>query len=1038
MLASIRDSPIRSRLVLLIGQSFSFGLTLALLIIAASAIFLSAFGSGRLPYTYIAVALLGALIAYGLTALQRRWTIPQLSLTTIVFLLVLFISCWFALSQAQARWVSFVLLVVFSLYLQIGFVFIGGQAGRLLDVRQIKRYFPRIVSGFAAGFLVGGLIAVPLVDLFGRTEDLLLAATGTGLLLLAFQVSTGRRFPEELGRPVADSQDQPRRSLRRLLTRRFVALVFIYQLLTAMGGQLLDFMVFDQAAQRFAGSATLAQFLGNYTWILNLVDILFLALLAGYLLNRFGLRFGLGANPGLMGLLALSILAIGSVQGTASILFFVLVAAARILNIALNDGTTRTSINAAYQAMPPADRLAVQTGVEGMGVPLALGVTGLILLIYNALPGLNILHLTIFVLLITLAWLAVGMLVFRDYSANLLKNLKRRILGEADLTIADASTLAVIERLVASAKIREVRLGLDMLIQAEHADLPVHLSALLARPEPPVQVEALQRVEAGRFLDLLPAIQAVLKQDANPQVTGAALRALAALRGADSVADLLPYADDARPAVRRDALVGLLRDCSTAGEAAAQPRLGQLGSSPDPVRRRLLAEILENSRRPDLVGLLRPLLEDEDRGVRQAGLLAAQHVPDAQLLPLVAENLDDPATRSAAIAALAAAGTDLLPLVEAALQAPESPRSLWLIRACRQVEPQSAIALLHSHIRAADPDLRTELLSTLAACDYQVEAQQRSQVVSAFRQEAEFALTRLVAQADLGDDSKLQGLQRALSDELRSARHRMFCLLSFLYDSQGMRRAASRLRRNEPQERALALEVLDVTLESNLKGIALPSLDPEISPADCIRALSRHFPVRHLGRTACLEEIIENGEDRWPSRWTRLCAVHAAQQLGEPALAAPEKEDPMLLTIEKVAILNNLEIFLGTPDHVLAAVAQIMEEVELEPGETLIEEGAIEACMYIVVDGKVRVHSNDQTILVLEPGQTVGELAVFDPGPRAASVTAVEPTLLFRLERDSLDEVMADRPEIARGVIRTLARRIREEGKIVAGSQATL
>ena len=88
-----------------------------------------------------------------------------------------------------------------------------------------------------------------------------------------------------------------------------------------------------------------------------------------------------------------------------------------------------------------------------------------------------------------------------------------------------------------------------------------------------------------------------------------------------------------------------------------------------------------------------------------------------------------------------------------------------------------------------------------------------------------------------------------------------------------------------------------------------------------------------------------------------------------------------------------------------------------------------------MVEGRVRVHKNDQTIIVLEPGDTVGELAVLDPEPRSASVTAEDKVLLFNLGKEAFDEVMADRPEIALGVIRALTRRVREQGRMVTGKQ---
>jgi len=139
-----------------------------------------------------------------------------------------------------------------------------------------------------------------------------------------------------------------------------------------------------------------------------------------------------------------------------------------------------------------------------------------------------------------------------------------------------------------------------------------------------------------------------------------------------------------------------------------------------------------------------------------------------------------------------------------------------------------------------------------------------------------------------------------------------------------------------------------------------------------------------------------------------------------------------MITIEKVAILRSVPIFKSIPDYVLAAVAQITDEVDLGSGETLIHEGDIGDCMYVIVEGEVRVHSRQKTIITLGAGQTVGELAVLDPEPRSASATAAGDVHLFRIGKNAFDEVMADRPEIARGVIRALSQRVREQGRLMA------
>ena len=82
-----------------------------------------------------------------------------------------------------------------------------------------------------------------------------------------------------------------------------------------------------------------------------------------------------------------------------------LVCAQQVADIALTDGTTRTSINATYQALLPDERLQAQTLVEGAGVPLALGFVGALLLVYDAL-GLGIGAVVVMTLLLSPCGLA--------------------------------------------------------------------------------------------------------------------------------------------------------------------------------------------------------------------------------------------------------------------------------------------------------------------------------------------------------------------------------------------------------------------------------------------------------------------------------------------------------------------------------------------------------------------------------------------------------------------------------------------------------
>jgi len=134
---------------------------------------------------------------------------------------------------------------------------------------------------------------------------------------------------------------------------------------------------------------------------------------------------------------------------------------------------------------------------------------------------------------------------------------------------------------------------------------------------------------------------------------------------------------------------------------------------------------------------------------------------------------------------------------------------------------------------------------------------------------------------------------------------------------------------------------------------------------------------------------------------------------------------PALGIVERVAALHRVQLFADIPGRVLAAVAEAAREERFAAGETVMEEGAVEAHLYAIVEGAVRVHRGERTIVELGPCATVGELAVLLPGPRTASVTALEPTHVLRVDQEVLDDLLVDWPELAQGVISELVARLR-------------
>jgi CRP/FNR family cyclic AMP-dependent transcriptional regulator len=132
-----------------------------------------------------------------------------------------------------------------------------------------------------------------------------------------------------------------------------------------------------------------------------------------------------------------------------------------------------------------------------------------------------------------------------------------------------------------------------------------------------------------------------------------------------------------------------------------------------------------------------------------------------------------------------------------------------------------------------------------------------------------------------------------------------------------------------------------------------------------------------------------------------------------------------MTTVDRVVALHRVPLLADVPGRTLAALAMRAKEVRVAPGDVVIEQGAVEDHLFAVVEGRFVARDGERTLRELGPGATVGELAALAPEPRSASVTALEDGLLLRIDKALLDELLADRPELARAVITSLVRMVR-------------
>lgn len=145
----------------------------------------------------------------------------------------------------------------------------------------------------------------------------------------------------------------------------------------------------------------------------------------------------------------------------------------------------------------------------------------------------------------------------------------------------------------------------------------------------------------------------------------------------------------------------------------------------------------------------------------------------------------------------------------------------------------------------------------------------------------------------------------------------------------------------------------------------------------------------------------------------------------------------MYTIVEKVIFLQNVDVFASVPTEQLAHLAAIAEQVDYVAGDTVYAENEASDALYLVLDGKVRLHRDGQEITTAGPAEAFGTWALFDDEPRVATATAEENSRLLRVEREEFLELLSDHTEITQGVFKTIVRRMRGLLNRVASDAST-
>jgi HEAT repeat protein len=907
-------------------------------------------------------------------------------------------------------------------------------ANGVFDSAQAKRIFPVLGLGGIAGAFVGGEVTGFLVRYAGvPTQNLLLVAVVVLGLAGVTSVAAWRRRTVFIdGRSSVREKDEGSsfkdiissigRSQHLKLTVGIIAL-------TVMTASFVDFQFKTVSWQNHPTQGDLTTFLGRFYGRMSLLSFLVQALLAARLIRWVGVGGVLMVLPGL--------LALGA-GGMALLPGMMAAMVLRGSDITFKYSIDKTSRELLFLPIPLALKKRTKVFIDMFVDRWARGMAGGFLLLLTAVMGFGVRGVAVVTLVLILVWLVMAFLMRREYVNSFRKAVTRREIDLSALTVKidDRSAFNVLTASLGSANTREVVYALDMLRDAASPSLAPALRPLVDHPESGVRRRTLDLLRVSGDRDDGNLARPMLA-DPDLEVRVAAVACLAALDGDSGGEDRFLGKLMAGSAEGRNAALEYVSREGGEHMAVITPLVVErimADESPAGVEGRAILAGLPGL--PDGIGedVWDRLLVDTEPVVVKAAVSGFGRRVDRERTSWLLARLCDPPLRATARDALSCLGPGAPMVLEDLesffLDTEAPPRARAEIpRALAGVPSQKAVDILLKHLVTEEPFLRYEVLKALGklragdlglAFDPKIVSHQIAVEVGRY-----FQLAGVMNLLPVGTrEADLLG--RAIGEIQQLRLESVFRLLGLLYPARDLLNAYHGIMSGRRVLRANAQEFLDNLLTGRHRRLVLSLIDEQPATEAWLEsAVSLGFdPGNEIRTRDEALDFLATGCDPWLGA---CAALAGASNVGGPAAHLLEKAgDEMLSPIEKVLVLQNVDVFSEVPTDQLAALAGIARETNVMAEEDVYREDDLPDALYLVLEGSVKLHQGDRLITMAGPLTPFGTWALFDDEPRVMTASAAEDSRLLRIDREEFIDLLSDEVRIAQGIIKTVARRLRE------------
>lgn len=131
-----------------------------------------------------------------------------------------------------------------------------------------------------------------------------------------------------------------------------------------------------------------------------------------------------------------------------------------------------------------------------------------------------------------------------------------------------------------------------------------------------------------------------------------------------------------------------------------------------------------------------------------------------------------------------------------------------------------------------------------------------------------------------------------------------------------------------------------------------------------------------------------------------------------------------------IEFLKNIPIFSDLDDETLQKIYKSGATQNFRKNTVILSEEDAGSAMFFIVEGKVKVSRSsgdgkEVILAILNESDFFGEMAILDGMARSATVTAVEDSKLFIIQRAEFLELLRNYPDVSIALLQELSRRLR-------------